>query len=126
MTEPVFAPSVWQDAFRRRLDNDRELALLVRWSAFALSWESDSTRVTVAVRDGQVTVGPAGDLPTVVVRAPAGRWEKLLGVTPVPWHTDLLGMARRHEDVDLDTAGTTLVKNLRAVNRIVELARADC
>jgi hypothetical protein len=122
--DPVFAAPAWTERFRHKLRSDRELAHVIRWSAFALAWRSESAELVIVVRARTAATGPAGDLPTVAVRAPAARWARLLRPVPPPWHTDLLGMARRYGDVTLEPAGSTLVRNLRAINRIVELSRA--
>ncbi len=124
MTRSPFADSAWRVNFTSRLSSDPELRHLIRWSAFAMTWRAEESELGSAVRNGHAEVGQAPDLPAIVVQAAPARWEQLLRPVPPPWHTDLLGMARRHDDVALDPGGNTLVRNLRTVNRIVEVARA--
>jgi hypothetical protein len=120
---PVFLDEAWRAELRDRLSVDSEFRHVARWCDVAVQLGAPQGRATLAVVAGSLTDGVGAELPMVRVYAPAERWAAFFSPVPPAWHNDLLGLARRHDDVELDPGGDTLVRHLRALNRLWEVAR---
>lgn len=96
---------------------DTELDLLARFGPVTVVIECDGTRRSV-------TLGrPVEHSDEVTLRGPAGDWEALLGPAPPPGRHDLLSLSKSGTDFALLPSLEVVVRNLRILNRFVEVAR---
>jgi hypothetical protein len=121
---PVFLDHGWLQRLRDRLADDAEFAHVARWCDVVVELSAPEGRTVLTLRSGHLADDDGHGLPVVRVHAAAERWSAFLSPVPPAWHNDLLGLARRHDDVVLDPGGDTLVRHLRALNRMWEVARA--
>lgn len=96
---------------------DTELDLLARFGPVAIVIHCDGER-RVAVL-GQ----PAEHSDEVTLRGSAGDWKALLDPAPSPGRHDLLSLSKYGTTFTVSPSLEVLVRNLRILNRFVEVAR---
>jgi hypothetical protein len=122
---PPFLDAGWRAQLATRLAQDPEFAHVARWCNVAIELSCIEGSARLVLSSGHLEPdGATTGHPQVRVHAPAERWAAFFSADPPAWHNDLLGLARRHSDVELDTGGQTFVRHLRALNRMWEVARA--
>ena len=121
---PVFLDRRWRRRLGDRLAEDDEFAHVARWTNVTVQLSAPEGVAVLAIEAGQLVDAPAADQPLIHLSAPAARWAKFFDPIPPPWHNDVLGFSRRHDDVQLDSGGETLVRHLRVLSRMWEVARA--
>lgn len=61
----------------------------------------------------------------LVLHAPTEHWIKFFRAAPGRWHYDVLGMERRVTGFRVARNRDVLIRNLRALHRLFELARRN-
>jgi hypothetical protein len=104
---------------------DAELAHIARFSSFAVELASTSGRVEwVRVARGVVDGSPAqaGD-DVLRLRADDAVWRELVDADAAPRRHDLLSLTKVADGIDIVEGRTTLIRHLRVINRLVEIAK---
>lgn len=96
---------------------DTELALLMRFAPVSID-------VHVGADHGNVNLGqPHEHSDRVILRGMAADWDGLLSPTPPPGRHDLLSLGRNSSTFELPSPLYPLVRNLRVLNRWIDVAR---
>jgi len=102
---------------RDALMADTELALLARFAP---------VRITVILGgdDGDVALGqPDERSDRVILRGAEGDWDDLLSPMPPPGRHDLLSLGKNSSTFELPSPLYPVVRNLRVLNRWIDVAR---
>ncbi|MBT1003935.1 hypothetical protein KIH31_15180 [Paenarthrobacter sp. DKR-5] len=97
---------------------DTELALLARFAPVRID-------VQVGPDRGEIALGDPDELSDrVTIKGTADDWEDLLCPTPQPGRHDLISLGRNSPTFELPAPLHPLVRNLRVLNRWIEVARS--
>lgn len=102
---------------RDAMMSDQELALLVRFAPVSIIVHIDANRRDLVL--GQ----PDGRSDRVILRGATSDWEALLSPLPPPGRHDLLSLAKNSSTFELPSPLYLVVRNLRVLNRWIDVAR---
>lgn len=138
----VFADDAWYHRWRELIAHDPELNVIGRRCTLTLALVADGEGRAFQFEQGRLVgaapwrPSPSGDggreapggtgvgAETLVVEASADDWAKVLRDPPAPGHTDLPALHRVAARAAVTAGADVLIRHLRALTRVVELARA--
>lgn len=97
---------------------DTELALLVRFAPVRIDLQVGADR-------GEIALGDPDELSDrVVIKGTVTDWDHLLSPAPPPGRHDLVSLGRNSPTFELPEPLHPLVRNLRVLNRWIDVARS--
>lgn len=122
-----FPDLTWLEAFRDRVNNDREMQVIGDWFTTAMSLSFGDTRYVLRIREGriqEIVANPRFDTrASFGFRAPLGIWHKFLNATPPPLYHDFFAMLMRVPEFVIEGDSLTAMQNARALHRMMNLMR---
>lgn len=124
-TVPVpFSDETWQLRWRELLLASRELVHVGRWSDVDLVLRSGERGVTLHLVGGRPSADPAENAERIVLDGAPQRWRAFLQPLPPPFHNTVLAMDRRCPDFAIAEGHQALVRHLRTVTVVLDVARS--
>lgn len=118
----------WLEAFRARVNGDREMQVVGDWFDAAIALTFGDTRCVLRVRKGRIEeIVDRPRLDTRVsfgFRAPVEVWRKFLSPDPPPLYHDFFAMLMRVPDFVIEGDSLVAMQNARALHRMMNLMRA--
>lgn len=119
----------WTEGFKQRVNDDPEFTVVGKWMRVRFVWDLGETRMLVVVEQGriadikldeEITFNDSWDFS---LHGSRESWEKFLSAYPPPMYNDLWAMVVQVEDVRLDGNRLAAMQNIRALSRLMTLAR---
>lgn len=128
MHETVEFPDLaWLEAFRDRVNGDREMQVIGDWFTTAVSLSFGDTRYVLRIREGRIediVAQPRLDTrASFGFRAPLEVWRKFLSPAPPPLHHDFFAMLMRVPEFVIEGDSLIAMQNARALHRMMTLMR---
>lgn len=122
-----FPDLAWLEAFRDRVNGDREMQVIGDWFTAAISLSFGDTRYVLRIQEGRIediVADPRLDArASFGFRAPLEVWRKFLSPTPPPLHHDFFAMLMRVPDFVIEGDSLIAMQNARALHRMMTLMR---
>jgi hypothetical protein len=123
----AFPAAQWFDAFRSRVNADREMAVVGKWFTTTLSIAAGTSRHVIKVQAGQIVdvlhAQKIDSRPAFGFQAPLATWQKFISPNPPPLHNDFFAMLMRVPEFVLEGDGLVAMQNARALQRMMNLMR---
>lgn len=117
----------WLEAFRTRVNNDREMRVIGDWFDAGIALTFGETRCVLRVRQGRIEeIVDKPRLDTRVsfgFRAPVEAWRKFLSPEPPPLYHDFFAMLMRVPEFVIEGDSLVAMQNARALHRMMNLMR---
>ena len=117
----------WLEAFRARVNSDREMHVVGDWFDAPIALTFGETRYVLRVRQGrieEVVERPRLDARTSFgFRAPVEVWRKFLSADPPPLYHDFFAMLMRVPEFVIEGDSLLAMQNARALHRMMNLMR---
>lgn len=127
MSESNYPGAAWLEAYRARVNDDPEMAVIGDWftTAFALTFGNERHVIKVnAGRIEEIVSSPRFDVRTSFgVRAPLEVWRKFLSPTPPPLYHDFFAMVMRVPEFVIEGDSLVAMQNARALHRMMNIMR---
>ena len=115
------------DAYRERVNADRELAVTGRKFSADFGVAFGETRYVIRVREGRIDTvlsSPRFDVRTQFwFRAPLDVWSRFLDPDPPPLYHDVFAMLMRVPEFVIEGDTLAAMQNVRALHRMMNLMR---
>ncbi len=123
-----FPDLAWLEAFRDRVNGDREMQVIGGWFTAAVSLSFGDTRYVLRIQEGRIrdiVAQPRLDTrASFGFRAPLEVWRKFLSPAPPPLHHDFFAMLMRVPEFVIEGDSLVAMQNARALHRMMTLMRA--
>lgn len=117
----------WLEAFRTRVNNDREMRVIGDWFDAGIALTFGETRCVLRIRQGRIEeIVDKPRLDTRVsfgFRAPVEVWRKFLSPEPPPLYHDFFAMLMRVPEFVIEGDSLVAMQNARALHRMMNLMR---
>ncbi len=114
----------WLAAWARTVAADPENAHIGRFSVFTARLVDDRGEdVLIRYDRGAVIVEDGGPDADLELRGPAGAWRELVDDRAAPRPHDLLALTKAVDGIEVVAGREQLIRHLRVITRLVELAR---
>ena len=117
----------WLEAFRARVNNDREMHVVGDWFDAPIALTFGDTRYVLRVQKGrieEIVERPRLDARTSFgFRAPVEVWRKFLSADPPPLYHDFFAMLMRVPEFVIEGDSLLAMQNARALHRMMNLMR---
>ncbi|HEV2094737.1 MAG TPA: hypothetical protein VGR18_16390 [Rubrobacter sp.] len=124
---PHFPQREWFGSLQEAVAADEEMGVIGRWCDLNLALAIDEELILLRIRAGKVVdVVFAPDIGAswrVTLRGTIEDWRTFLQPVPPPFYTDVLAMNSRVPSFGIEGDRGVLVRHLRALGRIFDLAR---
>ncbi len=122
-----FPSADWLEAFRARVNADREMRVIGDWFTTAMSLGFGERRWVLRIDKGriaEIVANPRIDVRADFgFRAPLEVWRKFLSPAPPPLFHDVFAMMMRVPEFVLEGDGLVAMQNARALHRMMSLMR---
>jgi pimeloyl-ACP methyl ester carboxylesterase len=121
----------WADSFKQRVNNDPEFVAVGKLMHVRFVWELGETRMLFVVEQGQIEDIRLdeeiifNDGWEFSLHGSKESWEKFLTPCPPPMYNDIWAMVVQVEDVELNGNRLAAMQNIRALSRLMALARTQ-
>jgi pimeloyl-ACP methyl ester carboxylesterase len=119
----------WTDSLKQRVNHDPEFAVVGKLMHVRFVWELGETRMLFVVERGKIEDIKLDEEITFndswqfSLRGSRESWERFLAPCPPPMHNDIWAMVVQVDDVELDGDRLVAMQNIRALSRLMALAR---
>lgn len=124
-----FPDLAWVEAFRDRVNGDREMRLIGDWFTTAMSLSFGDKRYVLRLEQGriaEIVAEPRLDTRAAFgFRAPLAVWRKYLAPLPPPLYHDPFAMVMRVPDFVIEGDSLLAMQNARALHRLLLLMREE-
>ena len=125
----AFLDPAWLESWCRRVNADREMAVIGEFFTTAFSAATERRRAILRVEHGRIVETwpkPRFDVRCVFgLRAPAATWDKFLSPKPPPLYHDIFAMIMRVPELVLEGDTLAAMQNARALHRMLSLMRQE-
>src|ERR671939_64384 len=121
----------WTDSLKQRVNHDPEFAVVGKLMHVRFMWELGETRMLFVVERGKIEDIKLDEEITFndswqfSLRGSRESWERFLAPCPPPMHNDIWAMVVQVNDVELDGDRLVAMQNIRALSRLMALARTQ-
>ncbi len=127
MSDSNYPGAAWLEAYRARVNDDPEMAVIGDWftTAFALTFGDERTVIKVNKgRIEEIVSSPRFDVRTSFgLTAPLDVWRKFLSPTPPPLYHDFFAMVMRVPAFVIEGDSLVAMQNARALHRMMNIMR---